>query len=157
MKLVAVRSAVWAITELLQYDPILRGLKPWLSSSLIRQIGSITIWPDSKGIETSKSKTELLHYRLLQYDPILRGLKHTNRFFSKRNNAILQYDPILRGLKPSNVFFRKFKYFLITIWPDSKGIETLTNLIPIEPFLFELQYDPILRGLKLFWFFIYIK
>ena len=79
----------------------------------------------------------------LQYDPILRGLKLIKDEISFSLYE-LQYDPILRGLKPFFISF--FISVCITIWPDSKGIETSVASSTILNFL--LQYDPILRGLK---------
>ena len=83
----------------------------------------ITIWPDSKGIETHKDTHLSSHIvQELQYDPILRGLKLQSIVLTNATD-VLQYDPILRGLKP------------VIISPTSVAQNVL-------------QYDPILRGLK---------
>ena len=84
----------------LQYDPILRGLKH----------GNCLVVP-------------IALLLLLQYDPILRGLKLNLDSCDKTLLFLLQYDPILRGLKPRAYFF-SYALAAITIWPDSKGIET---------------------------------
>ena len=72
----------------LQYDPILRGLKPAISAIFKFKV-------------------------LLQYDPILRGLKQSSTTCSDLL-LLLQYDPILRGLKPCKVK-RAIRFRLITI------------------------------------------
>ena len=89
---------LWTTNHLvLQYDPILRGLKR-LHLRTRSFLIYITIWPDFKGIETI----------------------HRECVF---NTLRLQYDPILRGLKQC-AQTSLVHLISITIWPDFKGIET---------------------------------
>ena len=60
---------------------------------------------------------------------------------------MLQYDPTLRGLK-LGFSPKSRRASAVTIWPDFKGIETLSGSTSIIWPSIKLQYDPTLRGLK---------
>ena len=136
---------------ILQFDPILRGLKRQ-RFSLCHYEPLITIWPDFEGIETSLN-WDIIKLKIITIWPDFEGIETFAILINWPCVFPITIWPDFEGIETQGSFpqecsivyynltrfwgdwnfllLRLFPGLLpITIWPDFEGIETLSSLKP---------------------------